>query len=70
MAEQRNTILILVGPEYEDLEVWYPKLRLEEAGFETKLAGIGDGSYRGKHGYQGPARCAIAHRLGTRQAAS
>ena len=46
-----NTILILVGPEYEDLEVWYPKLRLEEAGFETKLAGIGESTYRGKHGY-------------------
>src|SRR5438309_1191519 len=47
----KNTILILVGPEYEDLEVWYPKLRLEEAGFETKLAGMGEGAYRGKHGY-------------------
>ena len=30
----RGTILMLVGPEYEDLEVWYPKLRLEESGFE------------------------------------
>ena len=47
----KGTVLILVGPEYEDLEVWYPKLRLEEAGFETRLAGIGDASYRGKHGY-------------------
>lgn len=46
-----NTILILVGPEYEDLEVWYPKLRLEEAGYETKLAGIGERVYHGKHGY-------------------
>jgi protease I len=51
MSETRNTIVILVGPEYEDLEVWYPKLRLEEAGFETKLAGIGEPTYRGKHGY-------------------
>lgn len=51
MSESKNTIVILVGPEYEDLEVWYPKLRLEEAGFETKLAGIGEPSYRGKHGY-------------------
>ena len=50
----RGTFLILVGPEYEDLEVWYPKLRLEEAGFETVLAGIGDPSYRGKHGYPCP----------------
>ncbi|HEV8323677.1 MAG TPA: type 1 glutamine amidotransferase domain-containing protein [Myxococcota bacterium] len=44
-------VVMLVGPEYEDLEVWYPKLRLEEAGFEVKLAGIGDASYHGKHGY-------------------
>jgi protease I len=47
----KGTVLILVGPEYEDLEVWYPKLRLEEAGYGTKLAGIGESSYRGKHGY-------------------
>lgn len=45
------TIAMLVGPEYEDLEVWYPKLRLEEAGYTTPLVGIGDASYRGKHGY-------------------
>ncbi|HJU88717.1 MAG TPA: type 1 glutamine amidotransferase domain-containing protein [Gemmatimonadaceae bacterium] len=46
-----GTVLILVGPEYEDLEVWYPKLRLEEAGYTTPVAGIGEKSYRGKHGY-------------------
>lgn len=51
MTNAHGTILILVGPEYEDLEVWYPKLRLEEAGYEVKLAGIGDSSYRGKYGY-------------------
>jgi len=50
----RGKFLILMGPEYEDLEVWYPKLRLEEAGYEVVLAGIGDASYRGKHGYPGP----------------
>lgn len=47
----RGAVLILVGPEYEDLEVWYPKLRLEEAGYETKLAGLGEPRYLGKHGY-------------------
>lgn len=46
-----KTVLILVGPEYEDLEVWYPRLRLEEAGFDVKLAGTGAREYRGKHGY-------------------
>lgn len=44
-------IACLVGPEYEDLEVWYPKLRLEEAGYDVPLVGIGEASYRGKHGY-------------------
>ena len=37
----KGTFLILVGPEYEDLEVWYPQLRVEEAGYETLVAGIG-----------------------------
>ncbi|MBK6307515.1 MAG: type 1 glutamine amidotransferase [Gemmatimonadetes bacterium] len=46
-----RTVLMLVGPEYEDLEVWYPKLRLEEAGFTVPLVGMGEPSYRGKHGY-------------------
>ena len=50
-AGSTGTVLILCGPEYEDLEVWYPKLRLEEAGFSAPLAGMGDASYRGKHGY-------------------
>lgn len=46
-----ETVLMLVGPEYEDLEVWYPKLRLEEAGYAVPIAGIGAKEYRGKHGY-------------------
>jgi len=32
-------ILMFVGEIYEDLEVWYPKLRLIEAGAEVVLAG-------------------------------
>src|SRR5438128_2790768 len=55
-----NTILILVGPEYEDLEVWYPKLRLEEAGYAVKLAGLGEKEYRGKHGYPCPVDGTVA----------
>jgi protease I len=49
-----GTIAILVGPEYEDLEVWYPKLRLEEAGYHTPLIGMGDTRYLGKWGYPAP----------------
>lgn len=55
-----RTVLVLVGPEYEDLEVWYPKLRLEEAGYAVKLAGIGEREYRGKHGYPCPVDGSVA----------
>ena len=44
-------VLIPIGPLYQDLEVWYPKLRLTEAGAEVTCAGIGDKSYKGKNGY-------------------
>jgi protease I len=46
-----RSVLILAGPEYEDLELWYPKLRLEEAGFAAPVAGLGDARYLGKWGY-------------------
>ena len=55
-----RTILVVVGPEYEDLEVWYPKLRLEESGYVVKLAGIGEREYRGKHGYPCPVDGSVA----------
>jgi protease I len=45
-------ILILTGEIYEDLELWYPKLRLEEAGASTTVAGPKANTlYNGKHGY-------------------
>ena len=47
----RGTVLMLVGPEYEEMEVWYPKYRLEAAGWEVPLAGMGDPKYVGKWGY-------------------
>jgi protease I len=52
-------IAILVGPEYEDLEVWYPRLRLEEAGYDVQLVGIGDKHYRGKNGYPCSVDCQV-----------
>jgi protease I len=43
---------MFVGDDYEDLELWYPKLRLVEAGAHVTVAGPkGDVTYRGKHGY-------------------
>ena len=45
-------VLILVGDVYEDLELWYPKLRLIEAGADVVVAGLEAGkTYVGKHGY-------------------
>lgn len=46
-----KTVLILAGPEYEDLELWYPKLRLEAAGYDAPIAGIGESRYLGRWGY-------------------
>ena len=45
-------LLIFVGDDYEDLELWYPKLRMIEAGAEVVVAGPDAGrQYRGKHSY-------------------
>lgn len=45
-------ILVFVDDVYEDLELWYPKLRLQEAGAEVVVAGPQAGQvYSGKHGY-------------------
>ncbi len=44
--------LAFVGDCYEDLELWYPKLRLIEAGAEVVVAGPEAGAvYAGKNGY-------------------
>ena len=55
-----KTVAILVGPDYEDLEVWYPKLRLEGAGFEAPLVGPLGATFRGKHGYPAPVERELA----------
>ncbi len=45
-------ILMFVDHVYEDLELWYPKLRLIEEGAEVVVAGPEEGVvYNGKHGY-------------------
>ena len=46
-----KTVLFFAGPVYEDLELWYPKIRLEEEGARTVVAGLGEPEYKGKHGY-------------------
>lgn len=52
--------LVFVGDDYEDLEIWYPLLRLQEAGASVVVAGeINGHTYRGKHGYPCRADAAI-----------
>jgi protease I len=51
MSLQGKTILFFAGPLYEDLELWYPKIRLEEEGASTVVAGTGEKTYQGKRGY-------------------
>lgn len=45
-------IAILAEDLYEDLELWYPYLRLKEAGAKVTLIGEeGNETYQSKHGY-------------------
>ena len=51
MTASTKRILIFVGDDYEDLELWYPKLRLIEAGMHVTVAGQQSGKvYVGKNG--------------------
>ncbi len=56
----QRTVLAFVDDLYEDLELWYPKLRLEEAGHATRLAGPAQRTFTGKHGYPAAADLLIA----------
>ena len=46
-----NKIAFLVEDGYEDLECWYPKIRLEEEGASTVVASRSTGILKSKHGY-------------------
>ena len=49
--QKDKTVLAFLDDVYEDLELWYPKLRLEEAGYAVKCAAAEIKAYTGKHGY-------------------
>lgn len=51
----QRTLLSFVDDLYEDLELWYPKLRLEEAGYATRLTANELRVFAGKHGYPAKA---------------
>lgn len=49
---------VLIEKDYQDLEVWYPALRLKEEGAEVLLIGTTERNVKGKYGYP-----AVADRL-------
>ena len=51
MPLEGKSVLFFAAPWYEDLELWYPKIRLEEEGVRTVVAGLGERTYQGKRGY-------------------
>jgi protease I len=50
MDLQGKRVALLVEDNYDDLEFWYPKLRLQEAGAEVVVVGTDSPTYRSKHG--------------------
>jgi len=51
MRLQGRTVLIFAAPQFEDLELLYPKIRLEEEGASVVVAGLGERTYAGKKGH-------------------
>lgn len=61
MNRLRGTrLLTIVDDLYEDLELWYPKYRLEEEGATVVIAGLEKKTYAGKNGYPCAAEALIA----------
>jgi protease I len=59
---QGKRVAVLVEKLYEDLELWYPVLRLREANCDVKIIGPQAGeTYLSKHGYAAKADESIAH---------
>jgi protease I len=54
-------IAAVVDDLYEDLELWYPRIRLQEEGWQVLVAGPQAGrTYAGKHGYPCTAEAGFA----------
>ena len=59
-ASAPKRLLCFLDDIYEDLELWYPKLRLEAAGYGMRLAAPEVKAYTGKHGYPAQADLRLA----------
>ncbi|HWR38035.1 MAG TPA: type 1 glutamine amidotransferase domain-containing protein [Patescibacteria group bacterium] len=60
MAMKKLRALQLLADDFEDLELWYPVLRLREAGVQVKLAAEKAGAaYTGKYGVPAISDCSF-----------
>jgi len=50
MGLKGRRVAVLAGPEYEDLELHYPHIRLIEEGAEVKVLAVTKDAVHGKHG--------------------
>jgi protease I len=50
MSLEGKSIAVLAEDYFEDLELWYPLIRMKEAGAKVTVLGTGKPDYRGKHG--------------------
>ena len=47
MELKGTSVVILADDMYEDMELWYPKIRLTEAGAKVAVAGVEKRAYKG-----------------------
>ncbi|KPJ57687.1 MAG: glutamine amidotransferase [Planctomycetes bacterium DG_23] len=59
MSLEGKKVVVLAEDDYEDLELWYPALRLREAGAEVTIAGPAKKHYKSKHGYPAASQAKI-----------
>jgi protease I len=55
MKLKDKKIALFVAPMFEDLEFWYPCLRMREEGADVVAIGLGKTTYTGKHGLKATA---------------